>query len=60
MIAAACDDGTVLLLSVPDLRLLGSLKGHEDAAQAVVWDSESNYLITAGSDCTYRVWTAMG
>lgn len=57
VVTAASDDGTVIILAVPDLKPLGALKGHEDAVQAVVWENTSKSLISASSDCTFRLWT---
>ncbi len=34
----------------------GELRGHEDAVQSVAFDSTGKYLVSAGSDCTFRLW----
>lgn len=33
------------------------LTGHEDAAQAVIFDPAGQYLMSCGSDNTFRVWS---
>lgn len=35
----------------------GELKGHEDAVLDLTWDnSKEGYLISSGSDCSFRLW----
>lgn len=35
----------------------GELKGHEDAVLDLTWDSgKEGYLISAGSDCSFKIW----
>uniref|UniRef100_A0A6U4DU09 Uncharacterized protein n=1 Tax=Phaeomonas parva TaxID=124430 RepID=A0A6U4DU09_9STRA len=35
---------------------LAELRGHEDAVQAVIFDPTDRNLISAASDCTFRIW----
>ena len=37
--------------------LLGELRGHEDAVQAVCLDAQDARLVSASSDCTFRLWS---
>lgn len=32
------------------------LTGHEDCVQTVAFDISGQYVVSAGSDCTYRVY----
>ena len=61
-IATACDDGVVRVFDaggsgVGGLGLVSSLRGHEDACQDVAFDPTSQYLLSAGSDATMRIWS---
>ena len=35
---------------------LAELAGHEDAVQAVAFDRSGQFLVSASSDCTFKVW----
>ena len=37
--------------------LLGELRGHEDAVQTVCLDAQDARLVSASSDCTFRLWS---
>lgn len=37
-------------------RLECTLKGHEDSVQDVVFDHNSKMMVSASTDCTFRVW----
>jgi len=39
-----------------DKQLMGELRGHEDAVQALALDPQDSRLVSASSDCTFRVW----
>ncbi|GFR41830.1 hypothetical protein Agub_g2605 [Astrephomene gubernaculifera] len=56
MLAVACDDGKVKAYSTNDGVMQVELSGHEDAVQAVVFDPAGHYLISCGSDNTFRLW----
>lgn len=57
MLAVACDDGKVRAYSTSDGVLQVELVGHEDAVQAVLFDPAGQYLMSCGSDNTFRVWS---
>ena len=56
MLAAASDDGTVKVFNTEEMSTAAELRGHEDAVQAVAFDPEGKYLVSSGSDCTFRIW----
>lgn len=35
---------------------VNELRGHDDAVQAVVFDPEGQFLVSGGSDSTFRIW----
>lgn len=55
--ALASDDGTIKMFSTQDGRHLIDLEGHEDAVQAVLFDPQGQFLISASSDHTFRIWS---
>lgn len=58
VVAAASDDGTIKLLDAAgDYGLKSELKGHQDAVQTICFDPSGNYLSSAGSDCTFRLYS---
>ena len=64
VLAGACDDGVVRELDSSGAAMGGaglaagvSLRGHEDSVQSVAFDPTSQYLISAGSDATVRIWS---
>lgn len=59
VLAVASDDGTVKCLDVADrdnIRLVHTLSGHEGAVQSVLFDPQSRYLVSGGSDNSFRIW----
>jgi WD40 repeat protein len=56
VVLAACDDGRVHARSTPSLDAAGELSGHDDAVQSLAVDYMTRNLITASSDCTFRLW----
>ena len=56
-LAAASDDGTVKIFNCEEMTTVAELRGHEDAVQSVAWDLEGKFLVSAGSDCTFRIWS---
>lgn len=56
MLAAASDDGTVKVFNTDEMSTVAELRGHEDAVQAVAFDPEGKFLVSSGSDCTFRIW----
>lgn len=57
-LAAASDDGKVKVFNLLEGGDHKELKGHEDAVQTVLWDPTGQYLVSGGSDCTFRIWSA--
>jgi WD40 repeat protein len=39
------------------ITLHGELRGHEDCALAVALDTSQKYLVSAGADQTFRIWS---
>ncbi|GAB5356088.1 hypothetical protein AAMO2058_000260800 [Amorphochlora amoebiformis] len=56
VIIAACDDATVKVADAEEGRIIGVLQGHEKAVQTVQMDHSDRFLISCGSDSTFRVW----
>ena len=56
ILAIASDDGYLKLFNESTGKIENNLKGHEDAAQDVIFDYNSKMLISCGSDSTFRVW----
>ncbi|GBG88827.1 hypothetical protein CBR_g48441 [Chara braunii] len=57
VVATACGDGKIRCFKVQDGSAMCELASHEDAVQAVVFDPVNKYMVSAGSDCTFRLWT---
>ena len=57
MIAAACDDSSVRCYDVSSGALLQTMTGHTDAVQSCAFAPNSSFLVTGGSDCTFRTWS---
>lgn len=55
-LAVASDESVVKLFNDTTNKLEHTLKGHEDAVQDVLFDFNSKYIVTCGSDSTFRVW----
>eukprot|EP01006_Ploeotia_vitrea_P056064 TRINITY_DN68062_c5_g4_i1.p1 TRINITY_DN68062_c5_g4~~TRINITY_DN68062_c5_g4_i1.p1 ORF type:complete len:602 (-),score=53.96 TRINITY_DN68062_c5_g4_i1:1525-3279(-) len=57
-IAVASDDGLIKTCNLTDEKEgVKSMRGHEDAVLALVWDANSNFLISGGADATWRFWS---
>ncbi|KAI8839268.1 WD40-repeat-containing domain protein [Chytridium lagenaria] len=56
VLAAAGGDGTVKLYNCRDKTRSRDLSVHSDAVQTVCFDRGSQFLVTAGSDCTFRIF----
>jgi sperm-associated antigen 16 protein len=56
--AVAADDGKVYSVDVADPggARLGELAGHDDAVASVAFDPAGEFVVTASSDCTFKVW----
>lgn len=63
----ACAHSQVLAIGSEDYKVkcydaalgeaLVELQGHEDAVQAVVFDPSGQFLVSCGSDHTFRMWS---
>ena len=60
ILAVTTEDGAVKVFNIQDVAPLGALKAHTDAAQAVAFDWQSHFLVSGGSDATFRVWAPIG
>jgi WD40 repeat protein len=57
MVVIGSEDGTIKMYNLTSGEKEGELKGHEDAVNQVIVDSSKDgYVISASSDCTFRVW----
>merc|ERR1711934_1170090 len=56
-IACASDDGTIRCYNVcgEEPAALGVLRGHTDSIQALCFDNDGSFLLSAGSDATFRM-----
>lgn len=53
----ASEDSTIKVFNTVTGEKDNELKGHEDAVLELCWDnSPEAYLISAGSDCSFRLW----
>ncbi|WIA16110.1 hypothetical protein OEZ85_012829 [Tetradesmus obliquus] len=57
VLAVASDDGKVRCFNTRNGELICELVGHEDAVQAAVFDPNSQFLVTCGSDNTFKLWS---
>jgi len=58
ILSVASDDGSMKVFDTASMAALGSLRGHEDAVQTCAFSSDSAYMVSGGSDHTFRVWCA--
>jgi len=56
ILAVTSDDGTVTCYDLEENTQVATMRGHEDAVQAVVFDPFGKFMVTAGSDCSFRLW----
>jgi WD40 repeat protein len=53
----ASEDTTIKVFNVATGEKEGELKGHDDAVLDLTWDNQRDgYLISSGSDCSFRLW----
>jgi len=57
ILAVTSDDGTVTCYDLEENTKVATMRGHEDAVQAVVFDPFGQFMVTAGSDCSFRLWS---
>eukprot|EP00004_Rigifila_ramosa_P013996 TRINITY_DN3143_c0_g1_i1.p1 TRINITY_DN3143_c0_g1~~TRINITY_DN3143_c0_g1_i1.p1 ORF type:complete len:355 (-),score=70.48 TRINITY_DN3143_c0_g1_i1:73-1137(-) len=60
-LALGAENGRILIynLQSPDAEPAAELSGHSDGIQALLWTPDSATLISASSDHTVRIWTAV-
>ena len=57
MVFVASDDSTIKVFNTVSGEKEAELKGHEDSVLDLCWDNaKDGYLISAGSDCSFRLW----
>ncbi len=57
VLAVASYDGTIKMYNTGSGAELAVLSGHEEAVQAVAFDRDSTYLVSAASDASWRIWS---
>lgn len=57
-VAAACGDGTIKLWSIPDGKLVSTLKGHAGAVLALRFTNGDKNLVSIGDDKAVNFWDA--
>lgn len=57
-VAVAFLDGSIALVSLPDLKLLWSAQGHADVASAVAFHPSGKWLVSTGWDEAMHGWDA--
>ena len=55
-LAVCCDDGKLRFVDVESRALGHETPGHNDPVSAAVFDRKGKYLVTAGADCTFRLF----
>jgi hypothetical protein len=55
-LAAACSDGTIKIWSIPDGKLLSTLKGHTDAVLSVRFTNGDRSLVSISDDKAVNLW----
>ena len=55
-LAVGCDDGIVRFISTETCDIQHQMSGHNDAVQCCVFDRSGKFLVTGGSDATFRLW----
>lgn len=56
VLAVASNDGSVRMYEVASSKQ-SQLTGHEEAVQTVLFDKGGEFLMSAGSDGTVRIWS---
>ena len=59
VLVVASDDGTVKCCDASQkdsIQLVHTLEGHEGAVQSVLFDPQSRYIVSGGSDKSFRIW----
>ena len=56
VIAVGCSDAEIKIISMEKAEMVGSLKGHEDAVNGVIFNQDNNTLYSVGHDGSIKVW----
>ncbi|KAJ7560100.1 hypothetical protein O6H91_04G113500 [Diphasiastrum complanatum] len=57
VIAIASSDRSIKCFNIHDEVVpIKELHGHQDAVHAVAFDNKGKFLVSSGSDCTFRIW----
>jgi WD40 repeat protein len=56
VLAVASDDGRAKCFAAATGEPVCELTGHEDAVQAVAFDRGGQFMVSASSDCTFKLW----
>jgi hypothetical protein len=51
------EDGNIYAYSLDSQETIQTFKGHEQGVQDLVFDPAFKYFVSAGGDCTFRVWS---
>lgn len=55
LIAVASDDSSIKMIDVSS-NTINNLAGHDGPCNSVQFDLPGSYLVSAGSDCSLRIW----
>ena len=55
-VIVACDDGLIKIYDAESGNHIESLAGHEDNVNCILFSHKNKMLMSAGSDCTLRLW----
>ena len=56
LVACASDDGRVRVHSLTDGSEQANMLAHDDAVQSLAWDPNGKFLLTGGSDKSFRLF----
>ena len=55
-LAVGCSDSEIIFINIEKVEFSNSLKGHEDAVNAIYINHDNDALYSTGNDGTIRVW----
>ena len=55
-VGGTLDNGEVKIYNLDQSKFEVTLKGHDDAAQDIIFDHKTKAVYTCGSDSTFRIW----
>ena len=58
-LVVGCNDGVIRVIDVSTekFNVIAELKGHEDLVQVAKFNPNDDCVVSAGSDCTFKVWS---